>query len=89
MQFTKGCASLHNAAVDFSVQLSIVCDFAAEVGENIGHFQCCIFHGDLRLEVDGSWHRIYIYIYIYISNTIEDKTHCKDHLYFDQLVGLP
>ena len=31
----------------------------------------------------------YIYIYIYISNTIEDKTHCKDHLYFDQLVGLP
>ena len=25
----------------------------------------------------------------YISNTNEDKTHCKDHLYFDQLVGLP
>ena len=58
MQFTKGCASLRNAAVDFSVQLSIVCDFAAEVGENIGHFRCCIFHGDLRLEVDGSWHRL-------------------------------
>ena len=31
---------------------------------------------------------IYIYIYIYIANTNEDKTHCKDHLYFDQLVGL-
>ena len=29
-----------------------------QVGENIGHFQCCIFHGDLRLEVDGSWHRL-------------------------------
>ena len=58
MQFTKGCASLRNAAVDFGAQLSIVCDFAAEVGENIGHFQCCIFHGDLSLEVDGSWHRL-------------------------------
>ena len=31
----------------------------------------------------------YIYIYIYISNTNEDKTHCKNHQYFDQLVGLP
>ena len=30
----------------------------------------------------------YIYIYIYISNTNEDKTHFKDHLYFDRLVGL-
>ena len=29
------------------------------------------------------------YIYIHISNTNEDKTHCKDHLYFDQIVGLP
>ena len=36
----------------------------------------------------SSLHFIYIYIYIYISNTNEDKTHCKDHLYFDQLVGL-
>ena len=32
---------------------------------------------------------IYIYIYVYISNTNEDKTHFQDHLYFDQLVGLP
>ena len=27
-------------------------------------------------------------LYIYISSTNEDKTHYKDHLYFDQLVGL-
>ena len=33
-------------------------------------------------------HLCLIYIHIYISNTNEDKTHCKDHLYFDQLVGL-
>ena len=30
-----------------------------------------------------------LHVYIYISNTNEDKTHCKDYLYFDQLVGLP
>ena len=31
----------------------------------------------------------YYFLYIYISNTNEDKTHFQDHLYFDQLVGLP
>ena len=25
---------------------------------------------------------------LFISNTNEDKTHFKDHLYFDRLVGL-
>ena len=43
----------------------------------------------LRIVVSFVVLHIYIYIYIYISNINEDKTHCKDHLYFDQLVGLP
>ena len=85
MQFTKGCASLRNATVDFSVQFSIVCDFAAKVGENIGHFQCCIFHGDLRLEVDGSWHRL-VEDFCLLHADCESKTlGCFDKVIHQQL----